>query len=117
MSPREISKAHAKTCQVFANAHRIEIIEALVEKERSTEELAKILKTTPPNVSQHLKMMRDRGVIVSKRKEHQVLNSLANDKIIKLFLLERQILSEILQSAASIFDEETTSEAEVKKLD
>lgn len=106
MSPREISKVHAKTCQVFANAHRIEIIEALIKQEKTTEELAKLLNTSQPNVSQHIKMMRDRGIVVSERRDHQVFHKLSNEKIIKLFLLERDILSDIYCNAASIFDRE-----------
>lgn len=106
MSPREISKAHAKTCQVFANPLRIEIIEALIEKPCTTEELARRLETSAPNISQHLKLMRDRGVIASTRKNHQVFHRLSNEKIVKLFLLEREILSDITNNAASIFDDE-----------
>ncbi len=110
MSPREISMVHAKTCQVFANAYRIEIIEALAEKERTTIELARLLETTAPNISQHLNIMRDRGIIASRRKDTQMLHRLTSKKIIKLFLLEREILSDIFHNTASIFDNELTSQ-------
>lgn len=106
MPPREISKIHAKTCQVFSNATRIEIIEALIDQKRSTEELASLLQTSAPNISQHLKLMRDRGIISSERKEHQIFHSLANKKIVMLFLLEREILTEIQCKTASIFDDQ-----------
>jgi DNA-binding transcriptional ArsR family regulator len=105
MSPKEISQVHAKTCQVFANPVRIEIIEALIETERTTEELSQLLGTSAPNISQHLKLMRDRGIIVSERREHKVLHSLSNRKLVKLFMLEREILTEILTGAASVVSE------------
>ena len=104
MSPRDISKVHAKTCQAFANPTRIEIIELLIEQDRSTEEIAQLLNTSSPNVSQHLKIMRDRGLIESSRDNHKTLHRLTNPKIIRLFKLEREILSDIYNQTATLFD-------------
>lgn len=100
MSPRKISKIHARTCQAFANATRIEIIEALIAGETTTEQLALSLGVGAPNISQHLNLLRDRGFVISERRGRQTFHHLSNDKIVRLFLLEREILSEFLESAA-----------------
>ncbi len=103
MSPKEISKMHASVCQVFANPFRIEIIEALVEQgEQTTEGLAKRIGTTAANISQHIKMMRDRGVVVSERRGNHIHHRLLNDQLKELFLFERRLLSQIMERAAKI---------------
>lgn len=102
MSPKEISKIHANVCQVFANPYRVEIIEALVEGEQTTDALAKSIGTTAANVSQHIKLMRDRGVVVSERRGSHIYHGLLNSQLKELFLLERKILGQIMERAADI---------------
>ncbi len=105
MHPKAISKLHAKTCKAFSNPYRIEIIEALMAKECTTEELAHKMATSSPNVSQHLKIMRDRGVVASNRHDGKIWHRLASEKIRTLFLLEREILLEMHQKNARVVNE------------
>ena len=106
MEPREISKMHAQICQCFANPCRIEIIEALTEKGRTTAELARRLKTTRANVSQHLKMMKDSGIVVAARQGRNVEYSLSNEKLKALFRMERAILGEMVEQKAKLIRSE-----------
>ncbi len=109
--PREISRIHANVCQVFANPYRIEIIEALVKSEHTTDALAKLIGTSPSNISQHLKMMRDRQVVVSDRRGLNVFHRLMNDKLKDLFLMERELLRELMDRAADIIETEANFKA------
>jgi ArsR family transcriptional regulator len=102
MAPKEISKIHANVCQVFANPFRIEIIEALTEKEHTTDGLAKLIGTTAANISQHIKMMRDRGVVVSERRGTRIFHRLSNDQFKDLFMMERNLLNVIVDKAAEV---------------
>ncbi len=102
VSPKEISKIHANVCQVFANATRIEIIEALVKEEATTEFLARLIGTSAANISQHIKLMRDRGIVVSQRRGSYIYHRLLNDQIKDLFLMERKLLKQIMDRAARI---------------
>lgn len=102
MSPREISRIHANVCQVFANPFRIEIIEALSEREQSNEDLVEILHTSRPNLSQHIKLMRDRGLIESRQEDGKLLHRLSDPRIAQLFRLEREIMAGISGRASQI---------------
>ena len=58
----------ARICQVLADPKRLRLIDALRDgAERSVGELAVVLGATYPNVSQHLNVMRDAGLVISRR--------------------------------------------------
>jgi len=58
----------ARICQVLADAKRLRLIDALRDDvEKTVGELADVLGATYPNVSQHLNVMRDAGLVVSRR--------------------------------------------------
>jgi|SRR5262252_4462829 len=58
----------ARICQVLADAKRLRLIDALRGGgEKSVGELAEVIRATYPNVSQHLNVMRDAGLVTSRR--------------------------------------------------
>ena len=58
----------ARICQVLADPKRLRLIDALRDDaEKTVGELAEVLGASYPNVSQHLNVMRDAGLVVSRR--------------------------------------------------
>ena len=57
----------ARICQVLTDPKRLRLIDTLRDAERSVGELDESLGATYPNVSQHLIVMRDAGLVVSRR--------------------------------------------------
>ncbi len=60
-------KRQADFCAVFDNPRRILILWALAEQERSVGEIAEVIQASLQNTSQHLRLMRDRGILTSRR--------------------------------------------------
>jgi ArsR family transcriptional regulator, virulence genes transcriptional regulator len=57
----------ARICQVLADPKRLRLIDALRDGERNVGQLAEVLGATYPNISQHLNVMRDAGLVTSRR--------------------------------------------------
>ena len=72
----------ARICQVLADAKRLRLIDALRDDaERSVGELADVIDATYPNVSQHLNVMRDAGLVTSRRDGTTIYYRLAYPQI------------------------------------
>lgn len=61
------AELQANICSVFSNAKRIEILWALADGERSVGEIARAVDSSLPNTSHHLRLMKDKGILTSRR--------------------------------------------------
>jgi DNA-binding transcriptional ArsR family regulator len=57
----------AEYCRVFSNTKRILILWVLGDEEMSVSDIASTLNTSLQNTSQHLRVMKDRGILRSRR--------------------------------------------------
>ena len=95
---KELYRLHAEICRIFSNPTRLEILNLLRDKEMSVTELIKKTKLSQANVSQHLAIMKSKGIVESNRKSKNTYYKLTNPKIIKAFDIIREVLSERLRS-------------------
>ena len=98
MTDRSLYKIHANICHTLANPKRLEIIDRLRNREMSVTELAGALEISQSNLSQHLALMRERGILITRRKGLNVYYALSNPKIIQACDLMRQVLLEHLEA-------------------
>jgi ArsR family transcriptional regulator, virulence genes transcriptional regulator len=73
----------ARICQVLADPKRLRLIDALRDGERSVGQLADALGATYPNISQHLNVMRDAGLVTSRRDGTTIYYRLAYPQILQ----------------------------------
>lgn len=99
---KELYKIHAEMCKVFSNPTRLEILHLLRYDELSVTELIKKSKLNQANISQHLAIMKAKGVVVSRRDGKNVHYSLANPKIVKAFDIIRDALVEKMKKDGRI---------------
>ena len=92
----KLYELHAQMCQLFTSPKRLEILNLLRGKELSVGELAKIAKIRQANLSQHLSILREKGVVKTRREGTTIYYSLANLKISKAFDIIREMLLEKL---------------------
>lgn len=82
MDDSVLYERRARICQVLADAKRLRLIDALRDDaEKSVGELAEVISATYPNVSQHLNVMRDAGLVTSRRDGTTVYYRLAYPQI------------------------------------
>ena len=104
MVDRQLYKLHAGICHTLANPKRLEIIDRLRDKELSVTELVEALEISQANLSQHLSLMRQRGIVTTRREGLNIFYRLSNPKIIKACDLMRQVLLENLESGAVLVE-------------
>lgn len=65
--------------KALGEENRIRIVQMLLEKERSVNEISEELGVTQYNVSKHLRVLREAGLLETKKNGQQRLYSLAED--------------------------------------
>ena len=94
---KELYKIHAEICKIFSNSTRLEILNLLRDKEMSVTELIKKTKLSQVNISQHLSIMKSKGIVNSERNGKNIFYKLTNVKLIKAFDIIREVLGEKLK--------------------
>ncbi len=98
----ELYKIHADMCKIFSNPTRLEILNLLRDKELSVTELIGKTRLSQTNVSQHLSIMKSKGIVTSNRKGKNIYYKLTNPKIIKAFDIMKEVLAERLKKNGKI---------------
>jgi ArsR family transcriptional regulator len=106
---KKLYEIHAEICKTLGNAKRIEILNALQNRELTVSELVDVLGITPANVSQHLAVMRQKGILTARREGSNVYYKVSNAKVIKACNLMREVLLEQLEEGQKIASKFTKS--------
>ena len=101
---KELYEIHAEACKVFSNPTRLEILNLLRDKEMSVTELIEKTKLTQSNISQHLSIMKSKGIVTSDRKGKNIYYKLTTPKIIKAFDIIKDVLAEKLKKNGNIVE-------------
>jgi ArsR family transcriptional regulator len=99
MTDRRLYKLHAGICHTLAHPKRLEIIDKLRSRELSVSELVRALEISQGNLSQHLAIMRQRGIVLTRREGLNVFYRLSSPKITRACDLMRQVLLEHLEDS------------------
>lgn len=89
---------HSEMCKTLANAKRQQIIDSLRDGEVTVSEVVEKTGIAQANVSQHLAIMRGKGIVNARREGAHVHYSIANPKIIQAFDLITEVMRESLEA-------------------
>jgi len=84
-------KQIAAMLKTMAHPIRLKILCLLQERELSVGELREIVKTTNANVSQHLNILRNQGIITFRKDANFIYNRIGDPKILELIRTMRQL--------------------------
>ena len=70
--------------KVMGEPFRLRILQALEQGERSIGELAEELEASQPNVSKHVRILQDAGLVARRQEGNTVYCSIADSTIFKL---------------------------------
>ena len=102
---REIQLLHAEICQALADPTRIALLYMLDEGTQCVTDLAEGLDVPQPTVSYHLRILRERGLVIAEREGTMVLYSLADRRIVEALDMLRGMLADLLTRRAELMRE------------
>lgn len=108
---KRIFQLHAELCKTLANPIRLELLSLLRDGKKSVNELATLSGCRQATVSQHLAVLRQRGVVSTRREGINVYYDVANPKVTKACEIIREVLFEYISNMNEISKKE---EAKVK---
>lgn len=92
----EIYAFHARICKALADPKRLLIINELRNGPRSVNEISSALGISQSNASQHLAILRDRGIVSAERLGSNIFYAMRSPKIQQAIELLRQFMAEDL---------------------
>lgn len=81
----------ARVGRAVANARRLEILDLLAQGERTVEDLASEIGTTVSNISQHLQILRNAGLVTSHKEGLYVHYSLSGSDVAAFWQAMRRL--------------------------
>ncbi len=94
---QKIFELHADVCKIFSNAKRLEIINMLKDGEMSAGELLEKTGLSKANLSQHMTVLKSKGVINTRKEGINIYYCITNPKIIQVCTLMKEVLLEQLE--------------------
>ncbi len=98
MEKEDFYDLHADICKTISNPRRQAIIDTIRGDEMTVSALVKKTGISQANLSQHLAILRAKGVVHTRREGTNVFYSIANPKIIEAYDLISEVLRESIQS-------------------
>jgi ArsR family transcriptional regulator len=97
----ELNLLHSNVCAALSDPKRILILYALYEQPLNVSTLADFLDFPQPTVSRHLRVLRQRALVLTERDGPSVIYRLADDRIISVLNTMRAILHDSVGRQAS----------------
>ena len=93
----------ANRFKILSEPIRLRILQTLQDGERSVTELTEAVETSQPNVSKHLKILQDAGVVKRNQQGNTVYYSIADESIFTFCETVCSSLEMRLRNQAEIF--------------
>jgi ArsR family transcriptional regulator len=101
---QEVNTLHAEICAGLADPKRIMILYELADGPKNVTELANAIGMTQPLVSRHLKVLRERGMVIATRQGPAVEYRLGDRRLIEALDLLRAVLRDHLSSRVELVE-------------
>lgn len=79
----QTSAAHARLLRIFAHPTRLMILAELLEAERCVNDIRDLLNVRQPNVSQHLAVLKESGLVASRKDGNLRCYHLTNPELVE----------------------------------
>jgi ArsR family transcriptional regulator len=91
---KPLFRMHAELCKAMANEHRQAILHTICNNEKCVGDLAAEIGISVHNVSQHLRVLKERRLVQGRKEAQTVYYSITNPKFVQACGLIREALVE-----------------------
>jgi ArsR family transcriptional regulator len=96
---KKILEFQAEVCRIFSNAKRLEVINLLKDGELTATDITNALESSKANTSQHLAVMRARGLVKTRRDGTNIYYRMANENLLHACAMMQQALMQITEES------------------
>ena len=93
---------HAEVCKTFGHPKRLLVIDTLRGKELAVTEISEKTGIDISNLSQHLHILREKGLLSPRRDGTQIFYKLSHPNILKAYDLISEVLSQSVSDSHTI---------------
>jgi DNA-binding transcriptional ArsR family regulator len=108
MQTEDFYLLHSDMCKTISNPKRQAILDSLRNGELTVNEIVEKTGIAQANISQHLSLLKDKGVVILRRQGNNSFYSISNIKIIEAY----DLISEVLKDSLSIKNKTATGSIE-----
>ncbi len=90
---KKILSRQADLCQSLTHPFRLKILQILKDEEKNVSDIILMTNKPQPYISQHLRVLRDKGVVITRRKANEVYYALADPKILQICKLVADLIA------------------------
>jgi DNA-binding transcriptional ArsR family regulator len=112
---QEVNQLHSELCAGLADPKRILILYALSQGPLNVSEIAEKLDLPQPTTSRHLKLLKERNLVIAAREGTSVYYTLADQRVIQALDLLRTVLADHLHMRATLAASASSRLAEEKE--
>ena len=98
----QLYRLQAELCQVLAEPTRLKLLSLLGERPRVVKELVEATGERQAKISQHLAIMRLRGIVRAERAGTEMRYSLADSRILEACRITREVLLQQLTQQGNL---------------
>ena len=80
---KELAERQAELCRLFGNASRILIVWHLSNRELPVSVIADEVGTSLQNISQHLALLKEHGIVVARREGQTIYYRISDDERVR----------------------------------
>jgi ArsR family transcriptional regulator len=103
--PLRYYELHAEVCKTFGHPKRLMVISALRNNELTVTEIAERTNIDVSNLSQHLHLFRDKGLVTTRREGTKIFYRLSHPNIGKALDLMSSFLEQRIASSHDLIKE------------
>lgn len=93
----ELDELTSRMCKALNDSKRLMLLYVLGEAERTVTDLCDLLDLPQSNVSQHLAVLRERGLVEARRDGAYMIYRLRHPKILEAVNLLREVMADELE--------------------
>jgi len=109
-----IYELQSEICLALANPKRLQILNLLKNGEMSAGEMVKAMKIPKANLSQHLSVLKQKGLVSSRREGTSIYYSITHPKITDACSIMRSVLMESLEEQENLARQVRITQKEMK---
>ena len=99
---QELDELVASMCKALNDSKRLLLLYALRYGRYTVSELCVLIEAPQSNTSQHLAVLRDRGLVEAERQGNNVVYSLRHPKVIEAIDILRGVMSDELERQTAL---------------